>query len=345
MNKLYEIVDDLKSPLFRIMSVYNVTDILTRQFVNNISCFHIGKGLFLSVSHNLRTKSIPNFINESEFQSLILPRVQMEDKKIVNKHYVLNASENKRYISNVPEDFNKQIGLSNELRAIFQKIQFDTSFEKDYARGIAKPFLIIQFKTGDFFGDKALISKFRRHEMFQEQSLNRYTFLLEVEILKSFYSSDICVYKIKNADSELISKIPAFELDFTLHNNLSNVDFFCLQSSPSSELGRMLNSAKIDGIAEHWTNFSDLVHTNYILEGKRYITRNYFRFGSSGAPYVIYDREKETVFANAVQSEACPIQMTINNNRDGNAQYTHAIATPLSEIENELKALIQLQLT
>jgi hypothetical protein len=340
MNKLYEIVDDLKSPLFRIMSVYNVTNISTRQFMNNISCFHIGKGLFLSVSHNLRTKGIPNVIDESEFQSSVLSKVQMDDKKLINKHYILNTSDNKRHISNVPGDFNKQVGLSNDLKTIFQKIQFDTSFEKDYARGTAKPFLIVQFKTNDFFGDKTLTSKFKSHEMFHEPSLNRYTFLLEVEIVKSFYSSDICVYKIKNADSELISKIPAIELDFTLHNNLSNVDFFCLQSSPSSELGRMLNTAKIDGIAEHWTNFSDLIHTNYILEGKRYITRNYFRFGSSGAPYIIYDKEKETAFVNAVQSEACPIQMTINNSRDGNAQYTHAIATPLSEIENELKALI-----
>jgi len=175
--------------------------------------------------------------------------------------------------------------------------------------------------------------------VFQEQSLNRFTFLLELEILKQYYEVDICIYKAKNADPEIIAKIPAIDLDFNLYDNLSDIDFFCLQSSPSSELGRMLNTAKIDGVAEHWTNFSDTVHTNYILEGKRYITRNYFRFGSSGAPYIRYDRESNKLFANAIQSEACPIQMTINNNRDGNLQYTHAIATPLSEIESELKAM------
>lgn len=340
MNKLYEIVDDLKSPLFRIMSVYNVTNASKRQFLNNISCFHIGNGFFLSVCHNLRAKGIPNTINENEFQKSILPKVQMNDKKLINQHYVHSSSDNERHISHVPNDFGLQIKLSNDLRTIFQKIQFDTSFEKDYMRGIAQPFLVIQFKTNDFFNDKKITSKFKGHEMFHEPSLNRYTFLLEVEIIKCFYASDICVYKIKNNDTDLINKIPSIQLDFNLYDNLSNIDLFCLQSSPSSELGRMLNTAKIDGIAEHWTNFSDMIHTNHILEGKRYITRNYFRFGSSGAPYIIFNKEKETLCVNAIQSEACPIQMTINNNRDGNAQYTHAIATPLKEIENELKSII-----
>ena len=43
---------------------------------------------------------------------------------------------------------------------------------------------------------------------------------------------------------------------------------------------------------------------------------------------------------NALQSEASPIQLTINNNRNGNFQYINAIATPLQIIKNDLNKII-----
>ena len=41
--------------------------------------------------------------------------------------------------------------------------------------------------------------------------------------------------------------------------------------------------------------------------------------------------------ANAIQSEACPIQLSINNNRDGNFQYINALASPFGIIKDRLE--------
>lgn len=230
--------------------------------------------------------------------------------------------------------------LMNQLLAIFQNALFDTSTEKDYSIHKARPVLVVQFKNDEFYNEPTLTAKFKAHQKLHEPRLNRYTFLLEAEVVKTFYEEDICVYKLVDAEEDIIEKIPSLPIDFNLYDNLSEIKIFCLQSSPSSELGRMLNTANIDGIADHWSNFSDFIHTNYLIEGKRYITKNYFRFGSSGAPYVIYNKENDKLYFNAVQSEAAPIQMTILNTREGNLQYTHAIATPLSNVRGYLQALL-----
>ena len=76
------------------------------------------------------------------------------------------------------------------------------------------------------------------------------------------------------------------------------------------------------------------------MDGLRYLIRGYFRFGTSGAPYLFFD-EKEKIFkVNAIQSEASPIQLSINNNRQGNFQYVNAIAAPLKNIKSELESFI-----
>jgi hypothetical protein len=77
------------------------------------------------------------------------------------------------------------------------------------------------------------------------------------------------------------------------------------------------------------------------LEGLRYLIKGYFRFGSSGAPYLVYNSELNEFEANAIQSEACPIQLSISNKRDGNFQYVNAIATPLSNIKDHLEKLLK----
>jgi hypothetical protein len=245
-----------------------------------------------------------------------------------------------KYLSNVPVNPAEQSNLVNQLLAIFQNAQHNTSTEEDYSNDKACPVLVLQFKKNEFYNESKLTKKFKPHQTLHEPNLNRYTFLIEAEIVKTFYEDDICIYKLKDADKDIIEKIPSLKIDFNLYDNLSEVNLFCLQSSPSSELGRMLNTANIDGIADHWSNFSDLIDTNYLVEGKRYITKNYFRFGSSGAPYVVYNKKNDELCFNAVQSEAAPIQMTILNTRDGNLQYTHAIATPLNNIEEYLMTII-----
>lgn len=75
------------------------------------------------------------------------------------------------------------------------------------------------------------------------------------------------------------------------------------------------------------------------FEGLRYLIKGYFRFGSSGAPYIFYDQKSGSFKANAVQSEACPLQLSINNNREGNFQFVNALASPLN-IMNKLRGFI-----
>lgn len=52
-----DLVDEQKSPLFRIMSVFNNNEPQRRKFENNICAFHIGNGFVMSVAHNLRMKT------------------------------------------------------------------------------------------------------------------------------------------------------------------------------------------------------------------------------------------------------------------------------------------------
>ena len=73
------------------------------------------------------------------------------------------------------------------------------------------------------------------------------------------------------------------------------------------------------------------------MDGLRYLIRGYFRFGSSGAPYVYYNADEGQFKVNAIQSEASPIQLSINNSRDGNFQYVNAIASPLKNIKEEIE--------
>ena len=52
-DKKLELINENNSPLFRIMSVYN-SSAPNKAFANNICAFHIGKGIIVSVAHNLR---------------------------------------------------------------------------------------------------------------------------------------------------------------------------------------------------------------------------------------------------------------------------------------------------
>lgn len=111
-----------------------------------------------------------------------------------------------------------------------------------------------------------------------------------------------------------------------------------MQSSPNSEAGKLINKAQIEGFLEHFGIFQDRIGGNYTFEGTRYLIKGYFRFGSSGAPYVFFDDEIEKFKVNAIQSEACPLQLSIDNKMVGNFQYVNAIASPLNIIRDKLEA-------
>jgi len=188
---------------------------------------------------------------------------------------------------------------------------------KQYERKQSKPYLIVQFAHKEF---------------------NSYTFLLELELSKAWYAEDIALYKIVNADSQIIDKLPAADISYELF--LPPNKLHCVQSAPSSIMGRMVNEARMEGVLEQHVNVADRYGGSYLRTGLRYLLKGYFRFGSSGAPYFIFDENSGKFFVNAIQSEASPIQLSIKNDKSGNFQYVNAVASPLAIIKDELEILL-----
>ena len=331
INRKLELINEQTSPLFRIMWVYNSNDAVRKQFANNICAFHIGNGFILSVAHNLKTESgIVNSIDESLFQSEIISKLNPEQNQLLNQYYQLDLNTNKRYSNTADPNITKSI------IELFKQINFDTRWVTLGQKNICKPHLIVQFKENLFYNDVDLTRNFNSSSSFPEPSLNRHTFIIELELQKAFYSDDIALYKIVNTPNEIINRLPNLSVDFSILDN-SITNFYCLQSSPGSFLGRLLNNASIEGYSDNWSSFNDKIGGNYIMDGLRYLIRGYFRFGSSGAPYVYYNEAEGQFKVNAIQSEASPIQLSINNNREGNYQYVNAIASPLKNIQSELE--------
>ena len=328
-DKILELINEQQSPLFRVMSVYNENEPIKRQFANNICAFHIGNGYVLSVAHNLRPEAqFFSSISEEDFQSDIISNCDATGQQLFNRCYILNEQTNKRYINTQDKDDMKLL-IKN-----LKQINYDTRWVTFYEKGICKPFLIIQFKNDQFYNDAAITATFPPNNLFSEPNLGRYTFLVGLELVQSYYAEDIALYKITNTNQEIIAKIPFANVSY----EMTEIDksLYCIQSSPNSSLGRMVNESRIEGILNHHAIQLDRIGGNYIREGLRYLLKGYFRFGSSGAPYFIYDIESNSFKVNAIQSEAGPIQLSINNKLDGNFQYVNAIASPLKIIEERL---------
>jgi hypothetical protein len=295
-----------------------------------MSATHIGNGYVLSVAHNLRLESkIIASINESDFQATIFSKCNQIEQQLLTKCYISDSQTKKRYL-NVSSDSDAQ-----SLMNLFQRIKYDTRWITLYSQNICKPFLIIQFKNNIFYNDKAVSDLINSYHKFPEPYINANTFLLELSLVQAYYQEDIALYKIVNADSKVISKIPYASLNFDQCNTGEIVN--CLQSSPSgSNLGYLFNESRIEGLMEQHAIFADNIGGNYFFEGLRYLLKGYFRFGSSGAPYFIYNKENNCFEVNALQSEASPIQLSINNSQEGNYQYVNAIATPLNIVKEKL---------
>jgi len=330
LTEQLELTGEQTSPLFRLMWIHNINEPTRRHYDNNICAFHIGNGFILSVAHNIKTEAlIFKSIDDAIFTADILPHLNPAQIQLFNQCYPLDPQTNKRYINIINQ---------NDVQTvvdILKQINFDTRWLTLTQRNICKPFLIIQFKNNQFYNDPILTTHFNGNTYFPEPALNKHTFLVEVELVDAFYSEDIALYRIINTHQDIINRLPNVTPDFSiLHDNQAN--YYCLQSSPGGFLGRLLNKAQIEGYLDHHGTFVDRYGGNYTFEGLRYLIKGYFRFGSSGAPYVYFDSETDQFKVNAVQSEACPIQLSINNNREGNFQYVNAIASPLKNIESKL---------
>tara|TARA_R110002049_G_scaffold69023_1_gene178832 strand:+ start:1856 stop:2875 length:1020 start_codon:yes stop_codon:yes gene_type:complete len=333
-DKILELINENTSPLFRIMSIHNDDEINRKAFDNNISAFHIGNGFILSVAHNLRPEAqLFKSMQEAKFQNDIIANCTANEQLLMNKCFVLDAQTNKRYI-NISDQQDVQLVID-----ALKRINFDTRWVTLYSEGICKPFMIINFRNNQFYNDATLTQLFSQSHFFHEPTVNTYTFLVELELVHAYYSEDIVLYRIVNTNQQIIDKLPIADLSFDL--SLINTSLYCIQGSPSgTNLGRMMNESRIEGILDHHAIEGDRIGGPVFREGIRYLLKGYFRFGSSGAPYFIYDEETESFKVNAIQSEASPIQLSIGGNRNGNFQYINAIASPLLIIKEDLEARI-----
>jgi len=324
-------INDQTSPLFRIMSVHNDNEPQRRTVDNNICAFHIGNGYILSVAHALKGElTIFRSMAEARFQADIIPHLTPPELQQINQWYTLDNTTNKRYLNAISQpDIQQLVG-------ILKRINYDTRFETLYQNQICKPYLLIQQKSAQFYNNAVAHGHFSPGNHILDAVCQRQTYFIELELVESFTEDDIALYKIVNTHQSIIDLIPSFEIDDEVYDE-SNKDFYCLQTAPSDLTpGRLINVANIEGLIDQWTAQPDRIGGNYIFEGLRYLIKGYFRFGSSGAPYIKFDSATNTFKVNAIQSEACPIQLTINQNRNGNFQWINAIATPLANVVDRI---------
>ena len=333
-NQKFELIDENSSPLFRIMSVYNVNG-NNLAFTNNICAFHIGNGIVISVAHNLRTiDALPIMLSESFFQNELIAKINSYDIPLFEQHYPLFQDLNSRVFN-----ANGNQPLADLLINKLNEAKIDRRYSKLYSENCCKPHLVATFRNHAFCNDAAINTHFAPNNSFVEPNINRSSFLIELQLLDAFINEDIAVYKIVNTHRDIIDKLPSIAIDFELHDT-GTQDFYCLQTAPYDNLGRIINEARIEGILDNFSQENDSLGNTYTMDGIRYLIKGYFRFGSSGSPYLIYDHKEKQFKANAVQSQASYIQLSIDGKREGNLQYVNGIASPLSLVEAKLKSRI-----
>jgi len=322
------------SPLHRIMWVYNPDEPDRRLFENNVCAFHIGNGYFLSVAHNLRVQAgFFHSMNRERYEAEIWRKLDGSQARLMEQYYLTDEYTGKKYLST------NDHGSLEHIRAILRQKMFDTRWVSMAEKGICHPHVILQFREDLFYKDAEVTQSFNPGSRFYDASARRYTYMLPVELVEAFYAEDIALYRIIDTPPEVIAKIPSLPVSYDFFEDDSE-KLYCLQSSPGGAAGRLLNVAHIEGVLDHFGMFPDEVGGNYLFEGFRYLIKGYFRFGSSGAPYICYDSNTGQYSLNAVQSEASGLQLSIKNDREGNFQYVNAIASPLYIIKDRLQAHI-----
>ena len=337
INKKHALIDEQTSPLHRIMWIYNMEEPQKRTFENNICTFHIGNGYFMTVAHNLRTQAgYFRSIDEDLFKREIFPILDGSQNRFLDQHFFTDDYTHKKYL-NTADPAHLQT-----IAAILKQKRFDTRWVTLTEKKICKSALIFQFKNNSFYNDSNLTREFEPNHHMYDGDAQKYTFMIEVELVKAFYSADIALYRAVGVSQDVINKIPSIPINFNFLDEAVD-KFYCLQSAPNSPAGRLLNKASIEGMLDHFNILPDDVGGNYLFEGYRYLIKGYFRFGSSGAPYVYYDTNEHKYMVNAIQSEASGIQLSIKNDMEGNFQYINAIASPLYIIKDELERYLTIR--
>jgi hypothetical protein len=331
INKKHALIDEQTSPLHRIMWIYNMDEPQKRTFENNICTFHIGNGYFMTVAHNLRTQAgYFRSIDEDLFKREIFPILDGSQNRFLDQHFFTDDYTHKKYL-NTADPAHLQT-----ITGILKQKRFDTRWVTLTQKKICKSCLIFQFRNNAFYNDSTLSREFDPNHQMYDADAQKYTFMIEVELVKAFYSADIALYRVVGVSQDVINKIPSIPISFDFLDEAVE-KFYCLQSAPNSPAGRLLNNASIEGMLDHFNILPDDVGGNYLFEGYRYLIKGYFRFGSSGAPYVYYNSTQNKYMVNAIQSEASGIQLSIKNDMEGNFQYINAIASPLYIVKDELE--------
>jgi hypothetical protein len=331
MHKKLSLIDEQTSPLQRIMWVYNLEDPQKRTFENNICTFHIGNGYFLSVAHNLRIQAgYFRSIDADMYRSEIFSKLDGSQNRLMEQYYFTDEYTRKKHLASADP------AVLHNIANILKQKRFDTRWVTLAQKRICRSYLVFQFKNNSFYNDADATRLFDPVHQMYDQDARKHTFLVQVELVEAFYGEDIALYRIVDTPKEIIDKIPSLPVNYSFLEE-DGEKLYCLQSSPSGPTGRLLNEARIEGMLDHFGIFQDEVGGNYLFEGYRYLIKGYFRFGSSGAPYLFYDAASGGYVVNAIQSEASGIQLSIKNDREGNFQYINAIASPLSIIKDRLE--------
>ena len=330
-DKKLNLIDENNSPLFRIMSVYNLNG-ANVAFANNICAFHVGNGIVLSVAHNLRIQDrLPILLSESFYQNEIKTKLSAQNLTFLDQHYKKIAGTTQRMFDNAGDQ-----DIVEELSKKLDEAKVDRRYSKLHSENCCNPFLVTTFKNNAFCNDSSLNKHFSGRNSFAEANLNRHTFLIELELLDECINEDLAIYKIINTHQDIINKLPSIEIDYELYDT-GTINYFCLQTAPFDNLGRIINEAHIEGILDNFSHEKDKLDNTYIMDGLRYLIKGYFRFGSSGSPYLIYDLQAEKFKVNAIQSQASYIQLSIEGKMEGNVQFVNGVASPLSIIQTKLQ--------
>src|SRR5436190_4498508 len=255
-------INDLTSPLFRIMSVHNDNEPLRRQVDNNVCAFHIGNGYILSVAHALMSElTIFRSISEDRFQADIVPQLSAEEVIQFNQRFLVDNVTNKRYLRN-----STQVEIQQIVDAL-RRINYDTRISSLYQNQICKPYLIIQQRAAQFYNNANTHGNFNPANTFVDPGSQRQTYFIELELVESLTENDVALYRIVNTHQSIIELIPNFEIDPEIYD-VSNNDFYCLQTAPSDLTpGRLINEANIEGLVDQWITQSDRIGGGYVFQG------------------------------------------------------------------------------
>ncbi|MEJ7644230.1 MAG: hypothetical protein WKF87_06525 [Chryseolinea sp.] len=258
IEKKLQLIDELTSPLCRIVWAHNSNDPVGK-YANQIMAFHIGSGLVLSVAHNLKlnapyVKSIPDALFQTALTSL-----NAQDKQLVTNGYPLHQQTATRNLS-------VNAGNVQDVIKTFAKSSFDARWITLDQVNTAKPLMAVQFRQNSFFNSGSVNGFFGNHNSLDEPQFGLHTFFLKLELVEAFYSNDIALYRIVETPQEVIAILPRIELNNVVVDDTA-VNVICLQSSALNDSGRLLNAAKIEGHVDTAGAFADGSNATYVLTG------------------------------------------------------------------------------